>query len=251
MKILYLYQYFTTPKGSYGTRVYEFTKKWVEMGHDVTVISAVYYKSDIRVKKFIETIYFEGIKVKVINIKISNKQSFLRRVLTFIIYTIFSTYYSLSIKSDVIVSSSGPITVGIPALISKFLINKQYIFEVRDLWPEAPEMLVLKNKILISLSYKFEELCYKYSSLIVVLSDGMKKYFTKISEKTICTITNSANIDLFNRKKRSLTVINYLAKNTQYTGNIGMVNNSELLQNLYYLRNLTKIFILFWLGMDN
>lgn len=232
MKILYLYQYFTTPKGSYGTRVYEFTKKWVEMGHDVTVISAVYYKSDIRVKKFIETIYFEGIKVKVINIKISNKQSFLRRVLTFIIYTIFSTYYSLSIKSDVIVSSSGPITVGIPALISKFLINKQYIFEVRDLWPEAPEMLgVLKNKILISLSYKFEELCYKYSSLIVVLSDGMKKNISqRFPEKTICTITNSANIDLFNRKKKKLDCNQLLGKKYAiYTGNIGMVNNSELL----------------------
>ena len=153
-------------------------------------------------KKFIETISFVKELIKVINIKISNKQSFLQSS-TFIIYTIFSTYYSLSIKSDVIVSSSGPITVGIPALISKFLINKQYIFEVRDLWPEAPEMLVvLKNKILISLSYKFEELCYKYSSLIVVLSDGMKKYFTKISRKTICTITNSANIYLFNRKEK-------------------------------------------------
>ena len=86
MKILYLYQYFTTPKDIVWDKSVQFTKKWVEMGHDVTVISAVYYKSDIRVKKFIETIYFEGIKVKVINIKISNKQSFLRRVLTFIIY---------------------------------------------------------------------------------------------------------------------------------------------------------------------
>ena len=188
------------------------------MGHDVTVISAVYYKSDIRVKKFIETIYFEGIKVKVINIKISNKQSFLRRVLTFIIYTIFSTYYSLSIKSDVIVSSSGPITVGIPALISKFLINKQYIFEVRDLWPEAPEMLgVLKNKILISLSYKFEELCYKYSSLIVVLSDGMKKIFHKDFQKKQSVQLQTLQISIYSiERKRSLTVINYLAKNTQY-----------------------------------
>ena len=46
MKILYLYQYFTTPKGSYGTRV-RIYQEVVEMGHDVTVISAVYYKSDI------------------------------------------------------------------------------------------------------------------------------------------------------------------------------------------------------------
>ena len=47
MKVLY-YQYFTTPKGSYGTGVYEFTKRWVEKGHQVTVITGVYAKSDIR-----------------------------------------------------------------------------------------------------------------------------------------------------------------------------------------------------------
>ena len=30
MKILYFYQYFTTPRGSYNTRVYEFTRRWVK-----------------------------------------------------------------------------------------------------------------------------------------------------------------------------------------------------------------------------
>ena len=75
MKIVYFYQYFSTPKGSWGTRVYEFCKNWVEAGHDVTVVSSIYSKSDLEAKKFVEDQVFDGIKVKVLNIRIDNKQS--------------------------------------------------------------------------------------------------------------------------------------------------------------------------------
>jgi hypothetical protein len=74
MTIIYFYQYFTTPKGSYGTRVYEFTKKWVEKGHKVIVVTSVYSKSDIRATKFLETQEIDGITLKIINVTIDNKQ---------------------------------------------------------------------------------------------------------------------------------------------------------------------------------
>ena len=83
MKIVYFYQYFTTPKGSYGTRVYEFTKEWVKMGHEVTVVTSIFSKSDIKANRFIENQIIDGIKLKVINLKIDNKQSFSRRVFSF------------------------------------------------------------------------------------------------------------------------------------------------------------------------
>ena len=79
MKIVYFYQYFSTPKGSWGTRVYEFAKRWVAQGHDVTVVTGVYYKSDMKVKKLVEDQVFEDINVKVLNIEISNKQIFAKR----------------------------------------------------------------------------------------------------------------------------------------------------------------------------
>ena len=72
MRILYFYQYFSTPKGSWGTRVYEFTKRWVELGHDVTVVTSVYSKSDLKAVKFIEDQEIDGIKLKVINVNIDN-----------------------------------------------------------------------------------------------------------------------------------------------------------------------------------
>ncbi len=63
MKILYFYQYFSTSRGSWGTRVHEFTSEWVKKGHSVTVITSVYAKSDLKASKFIEVQTFDGVKV--------------------------------------------------------------------------------------------------------------------------------------------------------------------------------------------
>lgn len=232
MKIVYFYQYFTTPKGSWSTRVYEFTKYWVEQGHEVTIVTSIYSKSDLKAVKFLESQTIDGIKLKIINIRIDNKQPILKRIFTFLVYSFFSLYYSMFLKCDVVISSSGPITAGIPGLFAKIFRGKKMVFEVRDLWPEAPiELGVIKNKILQKISYKFEEMCYNHASLVVGLSPGIEENIRKRFPKTnVISVPNSANIELFSQEKRELN--NDLLKNkiyAIYTGNIGRVNNSELL----------------------
>ena len=232
MTILYFYQFFTTPKGSYGTRVYEFTKNWVERGHKVIVITSPYAKSDVRATKFLETQLIDGITLKIINVSINNKHSFTRRIYSFLVYTFFSIFYALTLKCDLVIASSGPITVGVPGLIAKIFRRKKFVFEVRDIWPEGPiELGILKNKFIQKMSYAFEKKCYKSSSLVVTLSPGMKSNITGRFPKTnAISVTNSANIKLFSSPKEIITHPQLVGKKFAiYTGNIGMVNNSELL----------------------
>jgi|TARA_B110001469_G_scaffold84459_1_gene79933 glycosyltransferase involved in cell wall biosynthesis len=232
MTIVYFYQYFTTPKGSYGTRVYEFTKNWVERGHKVIVVTSPYAKSDIRATKFLETQLIDGITLKIINVSIDNKHSFAKRIYSFLVYTFFSIFYALTLKCDIVIASSGPITVGIPGLIAKVFRRKKFVFEVRDLWPEGPiELGVLKNKFVQKISYAFEKKCYKSSSLVVALSPGMKSNITDRFPKTnAISITNSANIELFSSQKEKIVHPHLVGKKIAiYTGNIGIVNNSDLL----------------------
>jgi glycosyltransferase involved in cell wall biosynthesis len=232
MTIIYFYQYFTTPKGSYGTRVYEFTKNWVERGHEVIVVTSPYAKSDVRATKFLETQLIAGVTLKIINVSVDNKHSFAKRIYTFLVYTFFSTFYALTLKCDVVIASSGPITVGIPGLIAKVFRGKKLVFEVRDLWPEGPiELGVLKNKIVQKISYAFEKKCYKSSSLVVALSPGMKSNITDRFPKTnAISVTNSANIELFSSRKDIILPPHLIGRKMAiYTGNIGTVNNSELL----------------------
>lgn len=232
MKILYFYQYFSTPKGAWGTRVYEFAKEWVKKGHEVTVVTAVYVKSDLQPKKFIDIQYFDGIKVIIINIKIDNKQIFIKRILTFFLYMIISCWYAIVYKTDVVIASSGPLTVGIPGLLSRLARKKKLIFEVRDLLPQVLiELGIIKSTFIKWLVFKFEYLCYKKADLIITLSPGMQQnIFERFGYTHIITIPNASDIELFGK-----TTFNHLPdilSNSQYAiyaGNIGHVNNSFLL----------------------
>ena len=76
MKIVYFYQYFGTPKGSWSTRVYEMCKRWAEKGYDVTVVTSPYYKSDVKVNKFISRNSIDNIKLIVINAEDSKQENF-------------------------------------------------------------------------------------------------------------------------------------------------------------------------------
>ena len=82
MTILYLYQYFGTPKGGWSTRVYEMTRRWVEEGHKVIVVTTLYDKSDLKARGFISKQVVDGIEVFVLNLELSNKHSLPYRVFT-------------------------------------------------------------------------------------------------------------------------------------------------------------------------
>lgn len=233
MRLLVFYQYFTTPRGSWGTRIYEFAKLWVKAGHDVEVVTSIYAKSDLKASGLIESQFHEGIKVTVINVKIDNKQPKLRRIWSFLVYASVSSFYALIRKPDITIASSGPITVGLPGLISKWLRGIKLVFEVRDLWPEgAIELGILRNKVLIRCSKWFEKTLYKYASLVVGLSPGMRDYVKdNFKHPNVISVTNSANLNLFGTPQKTNGDDILQQKYAIYTGNIGEVNNSYWLLN--------------------
>lgn len=237
MKIVYFYQYFSTSKGSWGTRVYEFAKEWVRQGHEVTVVSSIYVKSDLKATKFIEDQYFDGIHVKVLNVRIDNKQSFMKRIWSFVLYSIMASYYAVTLKADVVIASSGPITVGLPGLLARYIRKRKLVFETRDLWPEgAIELGIINKSWMKKLAFWFEKRCYLASSFIVTLSPGMTQNIKRrFSISNVDDVTNAANIKLFSTPVPFLSSIINPNSYAIYTGNIGVVNNS------YWLYNAAKI----------
>jgi glycosyltransferase involved in cell wall biosynthesis len=231
LKILYFYQYFSTSNGSWGTRVHEFTREWVKEGHEVTVVTSIYSKSDLKAKHFLELQKIDGVNVKVINVLVDNKQPIWKRIYTFLVYAFFSSWYALTLKADVVIASSGPITVGFPGLLAKYVRRWTMVFEVRDLWPDgAIELGLLKNEVLQKFAYWFEKKCYKAADLIVTLSPGMRdEIIQKHNHQNVISITNSANIELFSTLQEFPLEISSFKKKKYalYTGNIGMVNNVE------------------------
>lgn len=88
-------------------------------------------------------------------------------------------------KPDLIILSSVSIFPMIPALmLSRFFGAKKFIFEVRDLWPLTPIMLLgySKKNILIRFVAWLEKLGYTRSDEIVSLLKGSDKYINAISK---------------------------------------------------------------------
>ncbi len=101
--------------------MHEFTGEWVKDGHEVTVVSSIYSKSDLTADRFIEDQYFDGVKVKVVNVRVDNKEPIYKRIYTFLAYALVSCWYALTTKADVVIASFGPIIVGLPGLVAKYL----------------------------------------------------------------------------------------------------------------------------------
>jgi len=252
MRILYFYQYFCTPQGSWSTRVYEFARRWVRAGHEVTVVTAPYEKTDIKAKGLVKTLSIEGIKVIVINSGDSNRISFFGRSVRAIVFAFISTFISVFIKKDIIIASSGPITIGIPGIISSLISQKPLIFEVRDLWPDgAIEMGIIRGKTKIKISKLFEKLCYKYSSLVVPCSPGME-YSIKSGFKNINTlvIPNSSDIGFFensnNEQNKIIADITKGRKLLLYAGSMGLMDAcDEIIKGLIFLKDRNDYIMIF------
>ncbi len=202
MHILYIHQHFATPAGSTGTRSYEFARRWVKAEHKVTLIAGHYDIGGLQVSGALyQKQNIEGINVVVVGTKYSNKQSYLRRVTSFLSFCLLSIYAGLRTKGvDVIYASSTPLTVGIPAMVIKWLKHIPFIFEVRDQWPEIPiELGIITNRFLIRILLWLEKTIYKNCSYIVALSPGQADGIRAVlaEEKPITVIPNSCDIDLF------------------------------------------------------
>jgi glycosyltransferase involved in cell wall biosynthesis len=230
MRILIFYQYFGTPKGGWSTRYYEFTRRWVKEGNEVTVVTSPYYKSDIRTDKFIGRTSIEGVNLIIINSPDSNKDTFFKRAWNALRFSLVSIYFALKEPHDVVISSSGPITTAVPGLISKWLRGKKLVFEVRDLWPKGGiELGKLSNPFIKRLALGFERLIYKNSDLVVTCSSGMEDGVKEVvaNVKTM-VVPNSSDVSLFSSDAGLPQFPNGLNPNLPifiYAGSLGLMDD--------------------------
>lgn len=228
MTIVYLHQYFKTPEVSGGTRSYEMARRFVEAGHRVIMVT-----SDNRTLK--EGNWYQteeaGIEVHWLPVPYNNKMSYSDRIKAFFRFALKAGKKASSFDADVIFATSTPLTIAIPAIRAKKILNVPMVFEVRDLWPGVPISLgVIKNPILKYVSRKLEKYAYKHSSHIVALSTDMKKGILKnypIKESSVAVIPNSSDNEMFENVDSDFRKKNTWLGNRPmvlYAGTLGLVN---------------------------
>lgn len=192
MKVLVLHQYLNTPEKGGPLRSYYLSKALADAGHTVAVITT---HNGTGFRKEI----LEGIEVHYLPIPYDNRFGFFRRISSFLKFVFSIVKDAGQFKDyDMCYAISTPLTIGLAAIWIKWRYKIPYIFEVGDLWPEAPIQIgVIKNPVLKAILYRLEKVIYKRSRSIVALSESIKESVNKKVKKPVYVIPNMADTDFY------------------------------------------------------
>jgi glycosyltransferase involved in cell wall biosynthesis len=198
VKVLILHQYFNTPATGGALRSYYLATALAQQGIETKVITTHNHPER-------KTIFVEGVEVHYLPIPYDNRFGFVKRAWSFLNF-VWSIVREAGHFKDahVCYAISTPLTIGLAAIWIKKRYRIPYLFEVGDLWPEAPiQLRIIKNPILKVVLYKLEKSIYKRAQAIVALSEAIKTEIQKkVSGKQIHVISNMADIEFFKRETK-------------------------------------------------
>ena len=195
MRILYLHQFFITRAGVGSTRSYEFARRFAARGHRVRMVTAG------GGRRAVEGVEVIGVRGGYADYVSATAVSYPRRMLGFARFALAATAAALrALRPDVIYATSPPLTMTLPALAAAARWRSPLVFEVRDLWPEAPiQMGALRNPLLRRLARALERFVYARSARVIALSPGIREGVigAGMPPERLALVPNAADLDLF------------------------------------------------------
>lgn len=204
MKILYFHQHFGTPAGSGGTRSYEFAKRLIARGHEVTMVCGSYSGAATGLAGAfaggVRRGVVEGISIVELELPYSNNDGFAKRSLTFLRFALRSILFAMREPCDLVFATTTPLTAGIPGIFASLLRRKPFVFEVRDLWPELPRAMgVITNPVVLAMMSALEWSSYHAARICIGLAPGIVQGIVRrgIPAERVRLVPNAADLDLF------------------------------------------------------
>lgn len=227
MKVLILHQHFNIPADGGAIRSYYLAKALIDHQFAVTVITGYNGK---RYK--VENV--EGIEIHYLPISYENSYGFWKRSISFLRYN-FEVAKLAGNISDIKIcyAISVPLTIGLAAYWIKLRYKIEYIFEVGDLWPEAPiQMGFVKNYFFKQFLFDLEKFIYKNATSLVALSPMIKTSIEKKAPgKTVHFIPNMADTDFYKPEVKDPLLVNKFGVQDRfvvsYIGAIGLANGLD------------------------
>jgi len=210
----------------------------VAKGHEVTMVCGRIDKSSfdlpwVESRRWNRGI-IEGIDVIALPLAYSNRTSLLKRLGLFLRFAVRGIGLAMKTDTyDVLFATSTPLTAAIPGIAMKALGGKnRFVFEVRDLWPELPRALGMKNPFLLGGMSLLEWLAYRYADSCIGLSPGIVEGIRKKAPegRHIEMIPNSCDLELFNPRNRGETKLEGIEEDdfvAGFTGAHGIANGLD------------------------
>ncbi|HXF00982.1 MAG TPA: glycosyltransferase family 4 protein [Solirubrobacterales bacterium] len=199
MRILILTQHFAPEVTAARVRLEAFAEGLAERGHEVEVVCEVpnhpegvvrpEFKGRVTVRKTMN-----GVKVHYVWVRASPRKTAVNRVLLYGSYAAMATVVGSSLRRpDVVLASSPPLPVAAAAALVAARHRVPWVFDVRDLWPEAAIILgELSDGRVARLARRLEHWLYRSAAAIVTVTEPFRSDIARHIEDPgkISVITN-------------------------------------------------------------
>ena len=242
MKILFVTHYFPPEVNAPANRTHEHCRRWVQDGHEVTVITGVPNHPRGKIfegfeNRWIQEQDVDGIRVIRTWMYLAPNSGFLRRIANYLLFA--STAVMASFRADrpdLVIATSPQFFVGVAGAIIAKLKRRPFVLEIRDLWPKSVvELGQLHEGLILSSLEALETWLYRSASGIVINSRIFHDHITTrgVASDHIELIYNGIDPSLFRPQPKNVELLKehdlagYFT--VAYVGTLGLAHGLTLL----------------------
>lgn len=201
-KVTIITQYFRPEMGAPQNRLFELAKGMQEEGFDVSIITGMPNYPTGRIfpnyrKRLFCKEFADGLVVLRYWLYASNSKKSLPRIvnmLSFSFTVLFSLFYLVKRRTDLIIVESPPLTLGISGWLLARLSGSKFVFNVSDLWPlTAKELGVLSDGFVYNFLERIERFLYRKADLCMGQSMEIVQYVKEHGAKDVYLFRNGVD----------------------------------------------------------
>jgi len=237
MHILFLTDNFPPETNAPASRTYEHARRWVELGHAVTVLTGAPNFPSGRVHPGYRNALWkrevlDGIQVVRVWTYITANEGVFRRSLDYLSFMVSAILASPFLaRPDIIVATSPQFFTPCAAWIVSLLRRRPFVFELRDLWPDSIVAVgAVRESALIRALRKVEYFLYRRARRIVCVTQSFRRILEAngIDFAKIAVVPNGVDLQTYRPGSKPLDLEKQLGVERKfvaaYVGTIGMAH---------------------------